>query len=328
MCQNIVDFSVDATYYTRPQLNDVYQLLTVMGRANNKFIPMVWVLMSKKNKADYVKLFQFLKQSVLKNFKVESMMADFEKGLQNAIKVVFPFCKLKGCYFHFIYVSNYDKYFFQNVRKYARKLKIFSILKEHNMKTHVKGIFVLRKLFNLPLLPASSIKLGYYIVKANIENSKDLNSIIQFKKLLSYVNKVWLQKRDMNTISAFKCDVRTNNNQERYHRTLNNLMKRRPTFYNFIVKLKDVVIKSVIEIYQLRNNLNVKSSNRRRSSKCYEEWLKQGWDILEDFEFISNNKIKGNKIDTFLAMSAYKNEALLKRIRTILRNRVNIEGCV
>ncbi|XP_066596581.1 uncharacterized protein [Prorops nasuta] len=119
----------------------------------------------------------YLKDSVLTNLNISKIITDYEFALQNAVKTVFPHCTLMGCYFHYVY----------NARKYAKKLKIYSILKGKSVKVHIKGIFLLRKLFNFPLLPSTYIKTGFEIIKNNITASIDLKEIIQLKKLLKYI---------------------------------------------------------------------------------------------------------------------------------------------
>ncbi|XP_066596444.1 uncharacterized protein [Prorops nasuta] len=226
-----------------PKLIGISQLVTIMGRINNKFLPCIWVLMSGRTEIEYIRLFRYLKDSVLKDLNVSKIISDYEFALQNAIKTVFPHCTLMGCYFHYVY----------NVRKYAKKLKIYSILKGKSVKVHIKGIFLLRKLFNLPLLPSSYIKTGFEIIKNNINASNDLKEIVQFIKLIRYIEDFWMKKVDANVLSVFQCERRTNNNQERYHKSLNEMMRHRPTLYKFILKLKDLIIKTVIQISQLNN---------------------------------------------------------------------------
>ncbi|XP_066593197.1 uncharacterized protein [Prorops nasuta] len=106
MFPNIKSFSMDATYYSMPKLSDSYQLLTLMGVVNNKVLPCVWVLMAGKSEAQYIGVLQFLKQSVLQNLEINHMKMDFELRLQNAVKIVFPSCKLTGCYFHYVMLES------------------------------------------------------------------------------------------------------------------------------------------------------------------------------------------------------------------------------
>ncbi|XP_066585189.1 uncharacterized protein [Prorops nasuta] len=305
-----VDFSVDATYYSRPKLTDVYQLLTIMGRVDDKFLPCLWVLMSRKTEQHYIEVFKFLKESVLKDFNVNSFMTDFELGLRNAIKVVYSNCKLKSCFFHYVH----------DVRKYANKLRLFRALEIQKIEIRIKGIFLLRKMQNLPLLPASSIEIGYAIIKENLNANKELLAIPQFRKLFVYINNFWLKKIGVHTLSVYQMDVKTNNNQERYHRSLNDLMKHRPTFYKFLLKLKDLIMTNVTELSQMRNHLNIKNSNKKRSDRNFDKWLRRGWKTLEELEGFNGN-IKRHKVDEFLYTSVYKNENLLKKIKRILINR-------
>ncbi|XP_066590611.1 uncharacterized protein [Prorops nasuta] len=224
--QHVTQYSLDATYYTRPNLNDVYQMLTIMGRVTHKFVPCIWILMSGKREDIYVKILEFIKGSIMVNLNVERIMADYEISLHNAIKIVYPACKIKGCYFHYG----------DNVRKYAPKLGLFKILKKQKLTTYVKGIFYLRQLYNLPLLPPRLIELGFKLVEKKIILNDDIKDIAQFKRLLKYNKRFCLKHINKNILSVFKEDVRTNNGQERYHKHLKQFMRKRPNYFTFILK--------------------------------------------------------------------------------------------
>ncbi|XP_066600034.1 uncharacterized protein [Prorops nasuta] len=310
MMKETVHFSLDATYYSRPNLKDAYQLLTIMGKFNNKFVPCVWVLMTNKTEESYLEVFKFVKKSIMKDFHVQSFMADYELALQNAVHIVYPYCTIKGCFFHYVH----------NVRKYAKMLCIFKALKNTKIETRIKGVILLRKILNLPLLPSFSMKLGYAIIKDSFNANEDLAAIHLLKKLFKYVENFWLNKVDTNVLSVFKTEVRTNNNQERYHRSLNNLMKQRPKFYKFILKLQDLITRSIVEISQLKNNLNIKNSNRRRSDINFDKWLEKGQINLEKLELLDDD-IKRHKVDEFLYTSVFKNERVLKEIKGIIKNK-------
>lgn len=61
--------------------------------------PLVFALMSRRRKEDYVEVFRAI-QGRLDSVAVEMMTADFEAGVWQAIRQVFPEVIIKGCAFH------------------------------------------------------------------------------------------------------------------------------------------------------------------------------------------------------------------------------------
>ena len=59
--------------------------------------------MAKKSQATYVKLFGMIDKSIC--VKPTSINVDFEKAVFNAVKIVWPNCKIYGCFFHFSQVN-------------------------------------------------------------------------------------------------------------------------------------------------------------------------------------------------------------------------------
>lgn len=74
-------------------------------------------------------------------------MTDFESGMRNAIRQVYPSCDLRGCYFHYT----------QAIRKKARKIVGFfeTIVKDKAMHR------LFHKFLVLPLLPEDQIKPAF-----------------------------------------------------------------------------------------------------------------------------------------------------------------------
>ncbi|KAL3872323.1 hypothetical protein ACJMK2_040254 [Sinanodonta woodiana] len=69
-----------------------------MNGAHNQF-PLVFCLMSRKTKSDYLAVFRSL-QSRLGHISIERFVLDFEKAAWIAIREAFPGVELKGCPFH------------------------------------------------------------------------------------------------------------------------------------------------------------------------------------------------------------------------------------
>ena len=132
---------IDATFASRPQIEGVYQLLTVMGikfsHVRNflfyklRFViafkkgferitiylllvlfplfnsyalqgfPFIWVLMSTKTQAAYTSVLQYVKEHVIPQNNIILAMTDFERALRNAITDVFTTAYCTGCNVHY-----------------------------------------------------------------------------------------------------------------------------------------------------------------------------------------------------------------------------------
>ena len=62
--------------------------------------PFIYVLMSNKTEAAYKHILQFIDSNPFK-FNRVSFMTDYEKGMRNALKTVFPAAKMNACWFHY-----------------------------------------------------------------------------------------------------------------------------------------------------------------------------------------------------------------------------------
>jgi hypothetical protein len=97
--------TMDGTFDGAPKL--FTQLFTIHAFYDKKLLPLVFVLMSSKDRASYAKLFEILKSratSLHTVFKPDIILSDFETGLIAAVRDEFPNANHHGCYFHFTQV--------------------------------------------------------------------------------------------------------------------------------------------------------------------------------------------------------------------------------
>ncbi|XP_060569423.1 uncharacterized protein LOC132727853 [Ruditapes philippinarum] len=82
-----------------------YQLMSVHAFVKSgehvKQVPLVFVLMSRRRKEDYVEVFSRLKEK-LGDPMVEWFMLDYEAAAWQAIRQTFPNTIVKGCVFHWL----------------------------------------------------------------------------------------------------------------------------------------------------------------------------------------------------------------------------------
>jgi hypothetical protein len=94
---------MDGTFDASPVL--FQQLYTMHVFLDRRLIPVVYCLMSRKDRQMYYNIFNILKnksQQRQKNFNPAQIMSDFESGLIPAVTTSFPQTLHKGCYFHFV----------------------------------------------------------------------------------------------------------------------------------------------------------------------------------------------------------------------------------
>ena len=71
----------------------------ISSGAATKQVPLLYVIMSRRRKKDYLAVFRSLLH-LLPRTSVQKFVADFEKGLWNALRQLFPGIPIKGCVFH------------------------------------------------------------------------------------------------------------------------------------------------------------------------------------------------------------------------------------
>ena len=88
---------MDGTFKVAPEM--FFQVFTIHALVDKSALPLIYVLLQDKSEASYIRVFQKVCQlkPILNPL---SMMADFEKASQNAVRHVFPAVQLVGCLFH------------------------------------------------------------------------------------------------------------------------------------------------------------------------------------------------------------------------------------
>lgn len=104
-----------------------------------KQVPLLFVLMSRRRKRDYVAVFQKIR-SLLHDLAVEGFVMDFERATWSAVEEVFPDARVQGCSF----------YWGQAVMRKVANLCLKTTYEER------QGVHrLIRKLFALSFLPGN-----------------------------------------------------------------------------------------------------------------------------------------------------------------------------
>lgn len=133
--------------------------------------------MSKKSRKSYEHLFNYINSEILP-LNGATFITDYEMGLRNALKTVFPTSKLFGCWFHYC----------QSVRRQITTK--YKDLAAH-LRSNRKASLEYHKLLSLPLLPASHISGSFDMIKNQIEQ---FDHHFKFNSFLVYFENQWLKK--------------------------------------------------------------------------------------------------------------------------------------
>lgn len=161
--------------------------------------PLVFALMSRRRKEDYVEVFRAI-QGRLDSVAVEMMTADFEAGVWQAIRQVFPEVIIKGCAFHWT----------KAVWTKVQNLGLATTFRERET-THV----FIKQLMALPFLPWNHVE--------DVFNAMTNRCPPHLEELVGYVKTQWMQNPvfPIRSWSVFDFKVRTNNDVEGWHRRMN-----------------------------------------------------------------------------------------------------------
>ena len=105
-----VVFCQDGTHRVSP--GEFKQLFITMMKCGEKWVPAVKGLLPDHTEKSYRLQNRMIKQEIKRRgleIKMETLMSDFEKGIQAAAEAVFPGVVLKGCRFHFAQVTPHKK---------------------------------------------------------------------------------------------------------------------------------------------------------------------------------------------------------------------------
>lgn len=87
-------FYLDGTFTYCPKY--FCQLFTIHGFLNNRYIPLIFILLPDKQ--SYIKCFKILNDKISINPKI--FVVDFEIAIHQAIHFVWPSAQIRGCRFH------------------------------------------------------------------------------------------------------------------------------------------------------------------------------------------------------------------------------------
>ncbi|KAG5684480.1 hypothetical protein PVAND_013712 [Polypedilum vanderplanki] len=156
-----IDLFCDGTFNVTPF--HTHQLFVVMAELNEKPRPIVYVLMTGRTQKSYDAVFYHIREAILSfdgKLRIpKTATADFETGMRNSLKFIWPDITLVGCNFHMC----------QALRRKAMSLQTLST-KISN--TNTKHGYILKLFMRLSLLPLDRLNAGYEQLKEYIYSKK------------------------------------------------------------------------------------------------------------------------------------------------------------
>ncbi|KAG5666891.1 hypothetical protein PVAND_014898 [Polypedilum vanderplanki] len=155
----------------------------------------------------------------------QTATSDFESGMRNSLKSVWPEIQLVGCNFHYC----------QALRRKAMCLQTLST--KITKKDHKHG-YILKLFMRLSYLPENYIDIGFEA----LINYINLNKILarDFETFIQYFKHTWMRRIPKSDWSVATRERRTNNHLEGYNRFVKRQIPCNPgpwTFLNSLLNL-------------------------------------------------------------------------------------------
>nr|CAI5859465.1 unnamed protein product [Callosobruchus analis] len=169
---------VDASF--KIDCSDKFQLVTVLIWLNNSYYPAIFVLINKKTRGIYKKIFQYIHDTLAPQLRPADIVTDYEANLYYALGEIYVESCIGGSVF----------YYTQNLYK---KICTLNLCKDLETDSYFRNVY--HMLLMLPLLPVNTILDGLNNLEAQsmqmklyervkpLENRINENVMAPFKKL-------------------------------------------------------------------------------------------------------------------------------------------------
>lgn len=131
--------------------------------------------MNRKLEASYAHLFAYIDEHVLK-LEPASFMTDFERGMRNALKTVWPAVEQYTCWFHFC----------QAVKRHSAQIPEFMSI----LRNEAATLRIYYEVMCLPLLPPTEMRQAFEELKTEAVAKHGT----LYETFMRYIESHWMKK--------------------------------------------------------------------------------------------------------------------------------------
>ena len=214
---------VDGTFKTCPKL--YAQVYTIHGLYHGWIIPLVYALLTDKTSATYYKFFNRVREAMAGLrlvFNPSKIMSDFESGLIETVKLVFPSVNHLGCHFHF-------------AQSIWRKVQDLGLVVDYKENAVIRAF--IQRCIALAFIPLAEVEDMFM----DMEISLTATDNDRLRRFISYFRSTWLNGIfAVSMWNKYGNDHyhRTNNAMESWHAELKKCLTVHPNIFVFIHGLK------------------------------------------------------------------------------------------
>ena len=187
-----------------------------------KQIPVAFVLMSRRRKKDYIKVFKKL-LDLVPSPQVEKVMLDFEAAMWSALRELMangtlPKVDLRGCLFHF-------------TQAVFRRIIIIGLKDQYWKDAGTR--YLCKQCMSLPLIPTEHVPLVFPELKRRLLASE----VTLLHQLVPYTENTWINGMwNPSNWGQFDQAIRTNNDVEGFHNKMNHICQKPNVEFSTLVK--------------------------------------------------------------------------------------------
>ncbi|KAF9762292.1 hypothetical protein NGRA_2117, partial [Nosema granulosis] len=258
---------MDGTFKSCPF--DFYQVYIIHASIYGKTYSLLYALLDRKTKNQYVKLFEYVR-TLVEPKNIKRIVMDFEKAALEAAEEVFKGVIVEGCYFHW-------------TQMVLRNLKVHGCFKLYKSSGDFRDLF--KMLLSLPFLPLESVGTDFFLLNAmfnmKFSDEGDLNSFLNYfsNNFLLSNNKKGYSYDIWNVYRRIEIHVPiTNNSAEAFNKSLGDeFVNSHPSLTLFIQKLRvrDFTYTQEIELkfsslVSSSNKLTLSTTSMIKNEKIFE----------------------------------------------------------
>lgn len=266
---------VDGTFKSCPKF--FHQIFTIHGYVNNKvYIPLIFGILGNKELGTNIQFFKHIVtycSTIDLTFLPNRIFIDFEIGIHNAAKHVWPLIEIKGCRFHLGQI-------------WWKKIQSLGLTNVYRDQKSEQSKF-LRVFFGLPFLSPNDVDQCFVEDIMAIQPTGDKIQAFLDNVFETYIDPSGLFPPDV--WAEFKVTTnRTTNVCESFHSRLNGMFNcSHPNIYNFIYVLKDIQIDTYIKI-RSKEVIKMKKTTVEKNFFLRQEMLKYENKKISRFEFVKS----------------------------------------